>query len=1185
VYVTGYGFGGALRGWEIVTIKYDESGNALWASPARYNGSVSGGGDYGNAITVDSLGNVYVTGSSAQGVTGNDVVTLKYSPAGVLQWDSTYASLGSGDDSGLDIAVNSSGDVYVTGVANGDFMTLKYINGGGSWASVLDGNGVSGQNYDTGLALVLSGSECYATGSMQLNSIRKDYWTIKYNTTNGDTLWTRTFDRAGSAGIDIAYDITADFAGNVIVTGESGVYPPTHKDAVTIKYIDSGAEVWISQFDNGGADDWGEAVVTDATGHVYIAGTSGEDYLIARLSQTTGVTQWSDLYGSPGLIDNAHDMEVDSNDNLYVVGRSDDDYATLMYTNMGTMRWAIRYNVAVDEGRAIAVMDSNHVYVTGTSDGDFATIRYSQKPGGGTLASGHRIQLELGSNIDLDQVDTRPARIPPRILMAEYYFGTPGNPDKQGWTSHDLSGRGDFAEVFSGSLMVQEDHCLNDITYMWAFINGSTDNYTCDGWPMQLTVPYENPAGAFIQNEIWSPGIPWLGAGSDAELEFNVYRDLSLRALVFYTWRVRSWDGNTAGPWRRRDLSYYGHGVDLTGLDVDWFKVKVPFGDLIARNTDSIQVALGVWDMYDYWSGCYAYIPCHSHAPMYDSVRVYRLATDGPIFAVRDIDLFQDTWPTNGSSIGTGRIDMALDISSCTNPTIRPGDSSCVWVDDHEHGLTPDPYTGFGSAVYLYLARDPQTKPVSATATVAEWNRWPLVDSVLCNNRVWYQYRCDTAFTETSGPRTGHVLDRWCVDLNDNYFTSGDTLLFFFGAENNVTARTYWSQFTGNTNDILDVCEKPMEVQILPSSPGQDDIDILYVDYFSGRGAQPYFDTAFENMNVRVDRYDKRGPSSLANNGLASRLGDPFDQLISNYKKIIWNSGDLPHGTIGDGAGDPCKENDADILFFFLDGSDLSKGVYFSGDDLAEEWNVLYSPSAVILKDYFIPHQLVSGDHLVSTPYISPLVVGEPGGIFDSPLGPDTLIAYGNCPIYNDFDVIEPIMTSVLEATYDGSGVPSDGAIISNTTINSNNGLARVVLSGSSFHYIRDARLHWLPTRYFHLHKILTFLENIIDEPVGGEGTVRLVNNLAQNYPNPFNPATKIHYSIKQRSHVTLKIYNVAGQLVRTLVDELQEPLADGYTVSWGSRDSSGQPVASGVYLYKLTAKDFTQTRKMVLLK
>ena len=66
---------------------------------------------------------------------------------------------------------------------------------------------------------------------------------------------------------------------------------------------------------------------------------------------------------------------------------------------------------------------------------------------------------------------------------------------------------------------------------------------------------------------------------------------------------------------------------------------------------------------------------------------------------------------------------------------------------------------------------------------------------------------------------------------------------------------------------------------------------------------------------------------------------------------------------------------------------------------------------------------------------------------------------------------------------------------------------------------------------------------------------------------------------------MSLKIYNAAGQLVRTLVDEVQSPQATQFAETWNGLNDRGQPVSSGVYFYKLTATDFTQTKKMVLLK
>ena len=78
---------------------------------------------------------------------------------------------------------------------------------------------------------------------------------------------------------------------------------------------------------------------------------------------------------------------------------------------------------------------------------------------------------------------------------------------------------------------------------------------------------------------------------------------------------------------------------------------------------------------------------------------------------------------------------------------------------------------------------------------------------------------------------------------------------------------------------------------------------------------------------------------------------------------------------------------------------------------------------------------------------------------------------------------------------------------------------------------------------------------------------------------------TTIEYSIRESGRVSLKVYNVAGQLVRTLVDAEQERRVEGFTARWDGRDNAGQSVSSGVYFYKLVTPAFTDTRKMVLLK
>ena len=100
-----------------------------------------------------------------------------------------------------------------------------------------------------------------------------------------------------------------------------------------------------------------------------------------------------------------------------------------------------------------------------------------------------------------------------------------------------------------------------------------------------------------------------------------------------------------------------------------------------------------------------------------------------------------------------------------------------------------------------------------------------------------------------------------------------------------------------------------------------------------------------------------------------------------------------------------------------------------------------------------------------------------------------------------------------------------------------------------------------------------------VDEP----GAAPAAFALRANVPNPFNPATVIRYDLPRAADVALRVFDVRGRLVRTLVDEHQ--LAGTRTARWDGRDDRGRGVASGVYVYRLEAGDFVQQRKMTLLK
>jgi hypothetical protein len=754
------------------------------------------------------------------------------------------------------------------------------------------------------------------------------------------------------------------------------------------------------------------------------------------------------------------------------------------------------------------------------------------------------------------------------------------------WNSCNDPGYGDFAALYNGVTLLQEDPCATDFDCVWSFFTGSTYTYSCGGFPATIAIPYVNQRGQYIQNHIRSPVLPWTGTGTVAEMAFNVYRDLPLDNLVFYEWRIRSWHNGCPSVWIT-DWSVW------FGPNKDWFPEVWQFGQHVELGATDVQLSVGVRDMCDLWCGIVGSGDCHSHAPLIDSIRIYRVALSGAQWRVNDFDLFQDNFAADGTTTGTVRVDTGNDILPRTSAGILPGDSVVVTVNDPEYGVAGDPYTSFGPAVWGFVRVDPPQAAKSGHALTDDPFRWPVVDSVLSSGGdKWYIVRMDTSFG--SPARNQAIPGEFCLDLNDNLLTPGDTLWFFFGAQSDVSGQVLYYFHAEHVNDgigigarlttsdINDAMNNAEEMTCLPAAGLLPGNDILYVDDASGRGTQPYFDTAFQQLGIfeKVDRYDVRGPDSNTGNGLGARVVNVYQQLIPVYKKILWNSTNLNNGLIGDGDAANEKSNDFEALFNFIDQSNRDPGLWISGDYNATEWINLATPSPTALRTVYMNFDVVTRDHkLVGLP-VSPFVIGAAGGEFVDVIGPDTLVAFGGCALVNEFDVLQQTGQSVAQAYYEGN--TAYPAILSQRSTNATGSTASVMLSGYSYHYTRDDRPASIMDRVIHLKKVLAFLGNATSAT--GVTSTGYQNSLSQNYPNPFNPTTTIHYTVKRRANVSLRIYNVAGQLIRTLVDEAKTA-GEVHTATWDGRNGAGQSVSSGVYFYKLVTGDFVQTKKMVLLK
>ncbi|KPK64440.1 hypothetical protein AMJ83_01630 [candidate division WOR_3 bacterium SM23_42] len=169
---------------DIVTVKYDSAGNELWVS--RYNGPL-GGYDRAYALVLDSGCNVYVAGYSYGIGTEADITTVKYDSAGNELWVARYNGPGNGSDVAFDIALDDSGNIYVTGfsrglVTFGDYVVVKYDSAGGEqWVAFYNG---PGDNWDVADEITLDNAgNVYVTGCSVSSGINFDYATLKYSST------------------------------------------------------------------------------------------------------------------------------------------------------------------------------------------------------------------------------------------------------------------------------------------------------------------------------------------------------------------------------------------------------------------------------------------------------------------------------------------------------------------------------------------------------------------------------------------------------------------------------------------------------------------------------------------------------------------------------------------------------------------------------------------------------------------------------------------------------------------------------------------------------------------------------------------------------------------------------------------------------------------------------------------
>ncbi len=344
----------------------------------------------GFGVAADASDNLLVTGTSCGdgSASGRDIWTVKYDPAGTALWtdDRYYNGESSGDDRGCGVAVDSAGDAVVVGyVLTADSYTdiwlLQYGAEGRAapWSQQPDSS--AGFDYGYGVALDSAGN-VLVTGTVGLGGEGGDIWIGKYGSSGSGEQWTRTHN--GSAdGDDVGYGIAVDSADNVLVAGYQTV-TGQGTDIWVRKYDPDGAELWTATFSgNGDLPDEGRAIAIDGEDDVLVAGYQtvsgqGADIWIGKLDGADGSLLWSETYNNNGVDgdDRGYGVAVDARGNVLVAGSELDaaqgaDAWVRKYSSDGVVLWTRTRNGDADghdTAYAIAADSENNVLVTGHID-------------------------------------------------------------------------------------------------------------------------------------------------------------------------------------------------------------------------------------------------------------------------------------------------------------------------------------------------------------------------------------------------------------------------------------------------------------------------------------------------------------------------------------------------------------------------------------------------------------------------------------------------------------------------------------------------------------------------------------------------------------------------------------------------------------------------------------------------
>uniref|UniRef100_A0A832LJY3 T9SS type A sorting domain-containing protein n=1 Tax=Ignavibacterium album TaxID=591197 RepID=A0A832LJY3_9BACT len=1102
---------------DYIVIKYNSDGTQIWA---QIYGGAANSGDFVTAITLDRLGNIIVTGVSRENlVTHTDITTIKYSTEGVVRWIKLYSGGEYVHDNGVDIVTDEFGAVYVLGSTfsgqdGSDYLTIKY------------------------------------------NSEGSQQWAIKYNGPGNP--W---------ANDDNPIDMAIDINGNIYVTGASRS-PNTATDYATIKYNSSGQEIWVARYE-GITNSWDSpaSIFVDSKGNAYVTGESwnGNNYDYATIKYNTNGEQiWVKTYnGTANGDDRASSVTVDFSGNVYVTGRSwngsNYDYSTLKYNSNGEFQWVKIYNGfsnGNDFANNICVDSEGSVYVSGNSfngvNNDFTTIKYN-------------------SNGEQKWIQSYDGPINGNEHQRAFAIGNSGNV----YITGTSAGSGTLADIATIKYS-QENITITSPQAGEKWIAGETDTIRWTG----------GQAGQFVSLEY----------SVDSGQTYNIIDIATAADSQYYIWnipnnllstkcKIKITDVQTSRELAVSDL-FKIKGYVLTRLDANGQYVAF---SPAAHGWSYLNGSLwpqSWWNQFQYTTAFDPYTnepyPSFFHSVAASSFIDWPLwvevfGEDQCYWYTQVIGLgssykgrAQEKWkekaePHNGSCFGFAASSFLAfnfrnqffqkhpDIQNVENIFTLPisipirktingyyahqfGKQS---LDNDVTGQAKDPRTTLIEVMNMFKNDVVDVSTITIYRNLGSGGAHTMAPiSVTVDNTGPSRYRVNLYDSNNPGLNTPYIL----VDSLANT----------------------WQDFTGlglgwnGSNKFY--LEIPVSNYL--SNPILGKTNISQKKYISGFNNIEFYNTDKANIVYTASNGNKIGiiDGNLIEeiqNGIAIYIknGSPSDP-IGYY--IPDDSYSVVMNKIRHSNAHISVFKDDIIYSFERFDADSTETDKFRID----EGFSIFSPDITDKESYItITADLDTSERIF---FIKDITLRQNDSLYVNQMNQSDLIIknFGSSKFY-ELEINERSETE--EEIFQNSSISlanNTSHILEPNWSDLTNSQLTIYIDEGNDGTIDDT----------------LYVANTVD--VKDEGNLLSPNeyNLVQNYPNPFNPVTTIQFSIPQTSNVTLKVYDIIGNEVATLVNEEKD--RGVYSVNF---DASH--LASGMYLYRLQAGSFIETKKMILIK